>query len=83
MKGSPPGSYAHGIFQARILEWGPISSSKGSFWPRDQIQASCIFYIVRQSLTLAQMQIQRWINWGMEGLNNFLKVTFANEKEEI
>ena len=32
---SPPGSSAHGIFQARILEWVAISSSKGSFRPRD------------------------------------------------
>ena len=32
---SPPGSCAHGIFQARILEWGAISSSRGSSWPRD------------------------------------------------
>ena len=27
---SPPGSSVHGIFQARILEWVAISSSKGS-----------------------------------------------------
>ena len=25
--GSPPGSSAHGIFQARILEWGAIAFS--------------------------------------------------------
>ena len=25
----PPGSSVHGIFQARILEWGAISSSRG------------------------------------------------------
>ena len=28
--GSPPGSSAHGILQARILEWAAISFSKGS-----------------------------------------------------
>ena len=28
---SPPGSSAHGIFQARILEWIAISSSRGFF----------------------------------------------------
>ena len=28
---SPPGSSAHGGFQARILEWVAISSSRGSF----------------------------------------------------
>ena len=27
---SPPGSSVHGIIQARILEWGAISSSKGA-----------------------------------------------------
>ena len=25
---SPPGSYIHGIFQARVLEWGAIAFSK-------------------------------------------------------
>ena len=27
---SPPGSFVHGILQARILEWARISSSRGS-----------------------------------------------------
>ena len=27
---SPPGSSVHGIFQERILQWGAISSSRGS-----------------------------------------------------
>ena len=36
MDGSLPGSSVHGIFQARILEWVAISSSRGS---------SCISYI--------------------------------------
>ena len=39
---SPPGSSAHGIFQARILEWVAISSSRGSSRPRDQTRISCI-----------------------------------------
>ena len=34
-----PGSSAHGIFQARILEWGAISYSRGSSQPRGR---SCI-----------------------------------------
>ena len=33
---SPPGSSAHGTFQARILESGAISYSRGSSQPRDQ-----------------------------------------------
>ena len=32
---SPPGSSADQIPQARILEWVAISSSRGSFQPRD------------------------------------------------
>ena len=41
--GSPPGSHSvHGIFQARILEWVAISSSRGSSPPRDQTCISCV-----------------------------------------
>ena len=39
---SPPGSSVHGIFQARVLEWIAISFSRGSSWPRDWTQVSCI-----------------------------------------
>ena len=42
MNHSPPGSSLCGIFQARILEWVAISSSRGSSQPRDQTQVSCI-----------------------------------------
>ena len=31
-----------GILQARILEWVAMPSSRGSSWPRDQTQVSCI-----------------------------------------
>ena len=31
---SLPGSSVHGIFQARVLEWGAIAFSRGSSWPR-------------------------------------------------
>ena len=37
-----PGSSAHGIFQARILEWVAISFSRGSSQLRDQTWVSCI-----------------------------------------
>ena len=33
---SLPGSSVHGIFQARVLEWGAIAFSRGSFRPRDR-----------------------------------------------
>ena len=37
-----PMDYSYGIFQARILEWALISFSRGSSWPRDWTQVSCI-----------------------------------------
>ena len=39
---SPPGSSVHGTLQARILEWGAMSSCRGSSPPRDQAQVSHI-----------------------------------------
>ena len=38
----PPGSSVGGIFQARILEWVAISSSRGSSPPRNQTRISSI-----------------------------------------
>ena len=39
---SLPGSSSHGIFQARILEWVTMLSSRGSCQPRDPTCTSCI-----------------------------------------
>ena len=39
---SPPGSFVHGILQARILEWVAISFSKGSSPPRDRTHVFCL-----------------------------------------
>ena len=39
---SLPGFSVHRILQARILEWVTISFSRGSSWPRDRTQVSCI-----------------------------------------
>ena len=45
---SPPDSSLHGILQARVLEWVAISSSRGSFWPRDWTRTSYDSCIGRQ-----------------------------------
>ena len=47
---SPPGSSCHGNFQARILEWVAISSSKGSSQPRNRTHVSSVSFIGRQIL---------------------------------
>ena len=39
---SSPGSFVHGIFQARTLEWIAIPFSRGSSQPRDWTRVSCI-----------------------------------------
>ena len=39
---SLPGSFIHGLFQARELEWVAISFSRGSSWPKDLTCISCI-----------------------------------------
>ena len=50
LDGRPPDSSVHGILQARILEWVPISFSRGSSWAKDGTHVSCISFIGRQSL---------------------------------
>ena len=47
---SPPDSSVHGIFQARMLEYIAISSSRGSSWLRDRTLISCISCIGRSLL---------------------------------
>ena len=39
---SPPGSSVHGILQERMLECVATPFSRGSSWPRDRTQVSCI-----------------------------------------
>ena len=41
---SPQDASVHGIFQARILEWVAISSSRGSSLPRDW--TCCLLYLL-------------------------------------
>ena len=46
---SPPGSFVHGILQARILVWVAIPFSRRSSRPKDWTQSSCIagaFFII-------------------------------------
>ena len=43
----PPGSFAHGNFQATVLKWLSISFSRGSSWPRDQTPAASWFFTTK------------------------------------
>ena len=53
---SLPGSYVHGILQARILDWVAISCSRGSSWARDRTCIFCISCIGRHIL-------YHWTTW--------------------
>ena len=50
---SPP---VHEISQARILEWVAISFSRGSSWPRDWTQVSCLAGEAQVEKTLLLIQ---------------------------
>ena len=49
---SPTSSSVHGTFQARILEWVAMPSSRGSSQPRDWTHISCVSCIGRWILYL-------------------------------
>ena len=50
-----PGFSVHGIVQARILEWGAISSSRGSSCPREWICVSKSLALQSDSLALGHL----------------------------
>ena len=66
---SPPDSYVHGLFQAKILEWVAISFSRGSSQPRDWTHVSCVSCIGRKILSL--VQTGKPLTNG-EGIQNFI-----------
>ena len=71
------GSSVHGIFQARILEWGAISFSRRSSWPRDWTQVSRI--VSRHFTVWATREVQKkwkslpniYMLWLFRGLPSF------------
>ena len=61
---SLPGSFVHGVFQARILEWVAISSSRGSSQPRDQTHISCVS-------CFGKWMLYHWATWEAWGSSYF------------
>ena len=53
MNCSPPGSFVHGILQARVLEWVAIPSSSGSSPTTDSTHVSCI----------SRQVLYHWATW--------------------
>ena len=73
MDSSPPGPSVCGILLARILEWGAISFSRESSWPRDRTQVSCItgrFFTIWATLYLNYLQpVHLLIAWTQDNHN--------------
>ena len=71
MNYNPPGSYVHGVPQARILEWVAVSFSRGSSWPRDQTHISCfgkwILYCWATREAPSQVDVYNWPSWHPTG----------------
>ena len=69
---SPPGSFIHGIFQARIVEWVAISFSRRSSQPRDRALVSHIsgrlFIIWATREAQGQSRMLVWWNRETEGV---------------
>ena len=59
MDGSPPDASVHGIFQARILEWVAISSSRGSSGPRDEPKSTTSPVLAGGFFTTVEASIQQ------------------------
>ena len=81
---SPPGSSVHEISQTRILEWVPISFSRGSSWPRDQTRISGMdrrildHWTTREALCVKPLKskefwslgpVTQWSKWQVLRLN--------------
>ena len=64
---SPPGSFVHGISQARILEWVAVSFPRGSSQPRDQTRVSCVSCIAGGFFTTEPSGVRICKMDGLEG----------------
>ena len=61
MDSNLPGSYAHGISQAKILEWVAIFFSRGFSWPRDP---TCVSGIAGRFFTIWATREAKALNTG-------------------
>ena len=75
---SPPGSSVHGTFQARILEWVAMPSSRASSRPRDRthVSVSCACCTGRQIL-------QHCATWALCGFKSQLCYSYLEDLGKV
>ena len=62
---SLPGSYVHGILQARILEWITMPSSRGSSQPMDgTLSLFRLLHCQVDFLSLSHLGSPKVVSWG-------------------
>ena len=77
---SLPGSSVYGILQARMLEWGAISSSRGSFQPRDQ---TWVYYIFTTSATWEALEYKLEDTKAYRGITPDAEISWSKGTEII
>ena len=88
---SLPDSSVHGIFQAKILEWVAIYSSRGSLQPRNRTHASKISCIAGGFFTtappgksvLTEISVKVEVTWQVFQNNCWKSLFTAETKNEI
>ena len=76
---SPPGSSAHGILQARTLEWVSVPSSRGSFWSRSpKLKADSLLSEPPRNAYISQLFIyQPHSNHSVPSILHYLFMAFT------
>ena len=60
---SPPGSFIHGIFRARVLEWGAIAFSEHHSWEASILQCFAFFMVQLSHLYMTIGKAIALIKW--------------------
>ena len=79
----PPGSYVHGIFQARILEQVAISFSRGSSRLRDRTHVSCIAgrFFTTEPTGKPILQMEDGLIWQLRAIREITRVVFSGQTQ--
>ena len=93
MDRSLPGSLVQGLFQARVLEWGAISFSRGSSRPRNWTQVSRIVgrrftvWATREAplftVTCAYFMHVEASTWGLQSTRFFRVPSLGHESSSV
>ena len=77
---SPPGSFIHGIFQARVLEWGAIAFSGKCITKTNKCGTIKIIYIFKNLTVCKLYSSQKWEHGSkLKSANSF--IFFSREIE--